>query len=100
MKAQLVNKLLPGEMVSFDFNPVSLTVSRMAEFNNGATGVTKGSTKKASPAQLAFSAAYLEGEDVKGRAEQLLAWCEPGGGMLGKAVGAALGALSEGRMNL
>ena len=100
MKAQLINKLLPAEMVSFDFNPVALTVSRTAETINGATGSTKGSTKKASPAQLTFSAAYLEGDDVKDRAEQLLAWCEPGGGMLGKAIGAALGALSSGRMNL
>jgi nucleoid-associated protein YgaU len=100
MKAQLINKLLPAEMVTFDFNPEGLMVKRTADMTNGATGVTKGSTKKASPAQLSLSKAYLEGADVKGRAEQLLAWCEPGGGMLGKAIGAALGALSDGRMNL
>lgn len=100
MKAQLVNKLLPAEMVSFDFNPDTLTVKRTADSTNGATGGTKGSTKKSSPTQLTVTAAYLEGKDVKDRAEQLLSWCEPGGGMLGKAIGAALGALSEGRMNL
>jgi len=101
MKAQLVNKLMPAEMVTFDFNPDKLTMKRDADTSHGPTG--KGSTpgifRGSKPASLSGTG-YLEGADVKSRSEQLLAWCEPGGGLLGKAMGAALGALSSGRMNL
>ena len=103
MKAQLINKMMPAENVAFDFNPESLMVKRSAKQGTSATGGGGGSTAsqfKGSPPTSLSGKAYLEGDDVKDRAEQLLAWCEPGGGMLGKAVGAALGALSAGRINL
>src|SRR5262245_58596867 len=104
MKAQLTSKMMPAEMVAFDFNPETLGVSRGASSNSnsspsGPRAATPSIFRGAQPASLKFDA-WLEGSDVKGRAEQLLDWCEPGGGLLGKAAGAALGALTGGRMNL
>ena len=104
MKAQFTHKMMPAEMVTFDFNPDQLTVTRNVTSNSnpspsGPKGVTPSIFRGSQPAFLKLDA-YLEGADVKGRAEQLLDWCEPGGGMLGKAAGAAMGALSGGRMNL
>ena len=43
---------------------------------------------------------YLVGDDVQDRAEQLYAWMDPGGGLLGQLIGAAVGALTGGRINL
>ena len=98
-----MNKMMPAEMITFDFNPETLMVKRSAKQSNAAIGVGAGSTasqfRGSNPTSLSGKA-YLEGDDVKDRAEQPMAWCEPGGGMLGKAVGAALGAMSAGRMNL
>src|SRR5205814_5861576 len=102
MKAQLIHKMMPAENVSFDFNPEKLTVSRSASSNsNPSPSSPKGATpsifRGAQPATLKLDA-WLEGADVKSRAEQLLSWCEPGGGSLGKVAGAAMSALTSGRM--
>jgi hypothetical protein len=43
---------------------------------------------------------YLVGDDVQERASQLYAWMDPGGGLLGQLIGAAVGALTGGRINL
>ena len=104
MKAQLTNKMMPAEMVTFDFSPDKLNITRNASSNSnpspsGPKGATPSIFRGAQPATLNCDV-WLEGSDVKGRAEQLLDWCEPGGGMLGKAAGAAMGALTGGRMNL
>lgn len=103
MKAMLVNKLLPVEEVSFDFNPERLTYARRASTANnpqgGGIGATPSIFRGAAPRTLK-GIGHLEGDDVKDRAEQLLTWIDPGGGLLGKAIGAALGALSGGRINL
>jgi nucleoid-associated protein YgaU len=104
MKAQFTNKMMPAEMVAFDFNPDVLTVNRTASSNSnvsptGPKAATPSIFRGSQPTTVKFEA-HLEGSDVKGRAEQLLDWCEPGGGMLGKAAGAAMGALTGGRMNL
>lgn len=104
MKAQLTSKMMPAEMVTFDFNPEALNFSRNATSNSnpspsGPKGATPSIFRGSQPPSLTFDA-WLEGSDVKGRAEQLLDWCEPGGGLLGKAAGAAMGALTGGRMNL
>jgi nucleoid-associated protein YgaU len=104
MKAQLTNKMMPAEMVTFDFNPEKIVVSRSASTNSnpspsGPKAATPSIFRGSQPASLSFDG-WLEGSDVKGRAEQLLDWCEPGGGLLGKAAGAAMGALTGGRMNL
>lgn len=102
-KALLFNKMMPADNVTFDFNPESLTVKRSAKQSTGASGGAGGATAsqfKGSPPCSLSGKAYLEGDDVKDRAEMLLTWCEPGGGMLAKAAGAALGALTAGRINL
>jgi len=103
VKAMLVNKLLPIEEVSFDFNPEKLTFARVASTSNNPQGGGGGSTpsifRGAAPRTLSGTA-HLEGSGVKDRAEQLMSWMDPGGGLLGKAIGAALGALSGGRINL
>jgi nucleoid-associated protein YgaU len=104
MQAPFTHQMMPAEMVAFDYNPDVLTVARTASSNSnpspsGPKAATPSIFRGAQPATVKFDA-YLEGSDVKGRAEQLLDWCEPGGGMLGKAAGAAMGALTGGRMNL
>jgi nucleoid-associated protein YgaU len=104
MKAQLTSKMMPAEMVAFDFNPETLMVTReVSSHSNSSPSVPKGATpsifRGSLPPKLKFDA-WLEGSDVKGRAEQLCDWCEPGGGLMGKAAGAAMGALTGGRMNL
>lgn len=104
MKAQLTSKMMPAEMVTFDFNPESISITRTASSNSnpspsGPKGATPSIFRGSQPPGLKFDA-WLEGSDVKGRAEQLLDWCEPGGGLLGKAAGAVMGALTGGRMNL
>src|SRR5262249_7149923 len=103
MKAKLVNKLMPAEMVTFDFNPENLTMSRSSRTANNPQGNKTGSTpsiwRGSMPRQLKGSG-YIQGDDVKDRAETLRRWVQPGGGLLGRAVGAAVGALTGGKINL
>jgi nucleoid-associated protein YgaU len=103
LKAKLVNKFMPAEMVTFDFNPEKLSMSRKANNVQRAQGNKTGSTPSiwqgSQPRQLSGSA-IIAGDDVKDRAETLCAWAQPGGGLLGRAVGAAVGALSGGKVNL
>ena len=42
----------------------------------------------------------MVGDDVHDRADQLYAWMDPGGGLIGQLIGAAVGALTGGRINL
>jgi nucleoid-associated protein YgaU len=90
-------------MVTFDFNPEKLTLTRVSNNSNQPQGGKGGSTpsifRGSYPRTLA-GIAYIEGDDVKDRAETLCQWFEPGGGLLGRALGAALGALSGGKINL
>jgi nucleoid-associated protein YgaU len=106
VKAQLINKMMPAEMVAFDFNPMTLKMQKGTRTNHAANaspsgpkGSTPGIFRGSSPTTL-NGTGHLEGDNVKSRTEQLLAWCDPGGGLLGKAMGAVMGALSDGRMNL
>lgn len=103
MKARLINKMLPIEEVVFDFNPEKLKYDRINSSRNGAQGGGSGATpsifRGGQPKTLAGTA-YLDGDGVSDRADQLLTWMDPGGGLLGKAIGAALGAISGGRINL
>ncbi|HUP71613.1 MAG TPA: hypothetical protein VM282_01060 [Acidimicrobiales bacterium] len=101
-KAQFSNKAKQSEAVTFDFNPEQLTVSRSASSNsNTSPSTTKGATpsifRGAQPATLNVDS-WLEGADVKGRAEQLMKWCEPGEGS--KTAGASMGSDKGGRANL
>lgn len=105
MKAKLMNEKLPFEIVEFDFNPESLKYTRQTVTANrpGASPAGAGATPsillKAPPKSL-LGNGYLVGDDVQERAEQLYSWMDPGGGLLGQLIGAAVGALTGGRINL
>ena len=105
MKAKLTNEKMAWESVQFDFNPDSLTFKRDATtaHNSNASPSGPGSTPSiflsSKPKTLAGNG-YLVGDDVADRAKQLLDWLNPGGGLLGQIAGAALGALTGGRINL
>jgi hypothetical protein len=103
LKAKLVNKLMPAEMVTFDFNPEQLSMSRKANNMQMGQGNKTGSTpsiwRGSQPRQLSGSA-IIDGDDVKDRAETLCAWAQPGGGLMGRAIGAAAGAFTGGKVNL
>lgn len=105
MKAKLINENLPFEMVEFDFNPESLSYKRSVTQRNapGASPAGVGSSPsillKSPPKSLA-GVGYMIGDDVHDRAQQLYDWMDPGGGLLGQLIGAAIGALTGGRINL
>jgi hypothetical protein len=105
VKAKLINEKLPFEMVEFDFNPESLRYTRESQTTTRASaspagvGSTPSILLKAPPKSLKGDG-YLVGDDVQERAEQLYAWMDPGGGLLGQLIGAAVGALTGGRINL
>jgi nucleoid-associated protein YgaU len=105
MKAKLINEKLPFEMVEFDFNPDSLKYTRKAESANrpnaspAGVGSTPSILLKTQPKSLQGTG-YLVGDDVEDRAKQLYTWMDPGGGLLGQLIGAAIGALTGGRINL
>jgi hypothetical protein len=105
MKAKLINERMPFEMVEFDFNPDSLTYTRQGNTTNrsnaspAGVGSTPSILLKSPPKQLQGSG-YLIGDDVHDRAKQLYDWMDPGGGLLGQLVGAAVSALTGGRINL
>jgi len=105
VKAKLINEKLPFEMVEFDFNPETLKYSRGSDSTTRASaspagvGSTPSILLKAPPKSLQ-GMGYLVGDDVQERASQLYAWMDPGGGLLGQLIGAAVGALTGGRINL
>ena len=105
MKAKLINEHMPFEMVEFDFNPESLSYKRVVAQRNaaGASPAGVGSTPSIllkSPPKSLSGTGYLVGDDVHDRAQQLYDWMDPGGGLLGQLIGAAIGALTGGRINL
>lgn len=105
MKAKLTNEKLPFEIVEFDFNPETLRYTRESASTNrpGASPAGVGATPSillGSPPKLLKGDGYLVGDDVQDRADQLYAWMDPGGGLLGQLIGAAVGALTGGRINL
>jgi len=105
MQAKLINEKLPFEVVEFDFNPESITIQRGSNTTNApganpaAAGATPSILMSAPPKKLS-GAGWLIGDDVQDRADQLYTWMTPGGGLIGQVVGAALGALTGGRINL
>lgn len=103
INAKLVNTLAPHEFVVFDFNPESMSTSRSARSSPGASGTKPGSTPNifqgSGPKVLKLTNALLNGDDVVVRADQLCKWVEPGGGLLGRLGGKALGKLSKGHLN-
>jgi hypothetical protein len=103
MKAKLVNKMMPAENVEFDFNPRKISLARNTNLRSNRTGVQGGSTGgifSGSQPRVLSAEAWLVGDDVKDSAELMHKWMDPGGGLLGKLAGAALGSLTAGRVNL
>lgn len=105
MKAKLINEHLPFEMVEFDFNPESLKYNRGSQTTTrpnaspAGVGSTPSILLKAPPKSLQ-GAGWIVGDDVHDRAQQLYDWMDPGGGLIGQLIGAAIGALTGGRINL
>lgn len=105
MKAKLINEKLAFEIVEFDFNPESIRYNRRMSGRNApnASPSGAGSTPSillSSPPKELTGAGWLVGDDVQDRSDQLYAWMDPGGGLLGQVVGAAVSAISGGRINL
>lgn len=108
-RAKLINKMAPAEVVLFDFNPASVTVSK--ELGSGVDNASIPSASQGfagnmglvfrgtKPTQLTINEAILDGPDTKPRADLLLGFMSPGGGLLGKVVGAAI-ATATGRPSL
>jgi hypothetical protein len=101
-KATLLNVKLPYQIVAFDFNPKDLKVAKIvknhergsASSRRGRPLGSSGSIYKGSErAKITFTG-WLEGNDVKRRAEQLLSWTEPTGGLLDQMVTGAASAIA------
>jgi nucleoid-associated protein YgaU len=106
MKCKLINEKLRFEEVEFDLNPTAMSFTRQAQNANrqGASqsaplGASPSIFQKAPPKELSGSA-YLVGDDVEDRADMLYSWMNPGGGLIGQLIGAAVSAVTGGRINL
>ena len=80
-----------------------MTLARSAKVplqpTGGQSGGTGGIFSGAAPRVLRATA-YMVGDSVKDNADLMHKWMDPGGGLLGKLAGAAMGALTGGRINL
>jgi nucleoid-associated protein YgaU len=101
----ILRSLVPPGLVTFDFNPDQVTMSRRADVNQRGTassnsGTPAGSSpsifRRASPSQIDLRNITFYGTDTKSRCDQLINWMSPGGGLLGALAGAALSALTGG----
>lgn len=123
LKAKLVNKLMPIDFVTFDFNPKTLTVKSgvgttsrgSASSNTGAPAGSLGNLfRRREPTTFSFTA-LLDDEaalvpipgEVKRKIDLMIAWLAPGpSSLLGALAGAAVAAIASigsstpARMNL
>jgi hypothetical protein len=106
IKAKLINLKLPYQVVAFDFNPASITVTKtvwnkekaQASGRGGLPGGSSGSIfRGAERTKIDLRQLLLEGGDVKRRADQLIDWGQPAGGLLGQVVAGAATAVAAGR---
>lgn len=111
-KAKLFNMKMPFEVVVFDFNPSTMTMSKETADETRGNASSSGGMTGPLPAgnrggiwrgtmrtSLKFKA-VLTGPSTKKNIDQLLAWTQPGGSFLGAMVGAAVGMATGGRVNL
>jgi hypothetical protein len=96
---------MPGiSEITFSFNPDDITVTRQSNVKNRTTqgpgGSSPGIAKKTTPPQYRIKEVWLDGGNVKDRCDALLDWMTPGGGFIGRMIGAAVSALSGGLINL
>jgi hypothetical protein len=97
----ILRSLMPPGVVTFDFNPDKVVVSRQANTTNRPSsssngGVPAGASptifRGAKPSTIALSGLIFYGGDTKSRCDQLLNWLSPGGGLLGSIASAAIAA--------
>lgn len=103
-RAKLLNKMAPAEFVLFDFNPASVAVTKELGSGLDAASIPSASSgfagnmglvfRGTKPTKLTITDAILDGADTKPRADLLLGFMSPGGGLLGKLVGAAVATLT------
>lgn len=95
--------------VWFDFHPDKIQISRgvqtsfrpSASTNGGRPGGGSGSIfQGAAGSKITINEALLTGMTTKPRVDTLMSWLSPGGGMLGALIGAAVSAISGGKVNL
>ena len=105
----VLRSLLPPGLVTFDFNPEKVTITRTATTTNRASASSNGGSpagasgsifRRAAAAQITLDKVIFHGGDTKSRCDQLLNWMSPGGGLLGAIAGAALSAATGGAINL
>jgi nucleoid-associated protein YgaU len=105
----MLRSLIPPGLVTFDFNPDTITITRQANLSNrpnaSANGGTPGGAspsifRRAPAASITLNQVTFHGLDTKPRCDQLLNWMTPGGGMLGAIAGAAISAATGGAINL
>jgi nucleoid-associated protein YgaU len=106
VKCKLINEKLRFEEVEFDLNPTTLSFTRRAQQAN-RQGASPSAPTGASPSifqksesKILGGKAYLVGDDVEDRADMLYSWMNPGGGLIGQLIGAAVSAVTGGRINL
>ncbi|HEY2672858.1 MAG TPA: hypothetical protein VGJ07_21130 [Rugosimonospora sp.] len=97
----ILRSLMPPGLVTFDFNPEKVVVSRQANVtarpsSSSNSGSPAGSSpsifRGARPATIGLNGLTFTGGDTKPRCDQLLNWMSPGGGLLGSIASAALSA--------
>lgn len=97
----MLRSLMPPGLVTFDFNPENITISRQsnttrpnsASSKGGVPAGSRGTVFKGSPpATISLKKLIFYGRDTKSRCDQLLNWMSPAGGLLGALGAAALAA--------
>ena len=107
IKAKLINLKMPFQMVAFDFNPSNIKITKEIENKANPQASSKGGSPAGSSGsvfrgsgrtKISLNNLLLEGNDVKRRANQLLDWGVPAGGLLGQIVAGAATALVAGKL--
>jgi nucleoid-associated protein YgaU len=104
-KAKLVCKLpVPGGSFSFDYNPDKITMRRNTSGRNANTQGPGGGSptiaKKTKNPQITINKIILDGPHVKDTCEMLMDWMTPGGGFVGRMIGAVVSFATGGFLNL
>ena len=97
----ILRSTMPPGVVTFDFNPDKVVVTRQANTTNRPSSSSNGGFPRgaspsifrgAKPSSIALNGLVFHGGATKPRCDQLLNWLSPGGGLLGSIASAALAA--------
>jgi nucleoid-associated protein YgaU len=97
----ILRSLMPPGLVTFDFNPEKVTVTRRANITSRGSSSSNGGSpaggspsifRGAQPSTINLTGLTFYGGDTKSRCDQLINWMSPGGGLLGSIASAALAA--------